>query len=105
MIVLAPPRLSMMTCWPKRSVSLAATPRATISVVPPGGYGTTKRTGLVGYDAADWACAGADAVKKSAGSTHANDRLFFIVILIVKRSYGVLIVVLGTRLPGRQRLR
>jgi hypothetical protein len=48
MIVLAPPRLSMTTCCASRSESFAPMPRATISVVPPGGYGTINRIGFVG---------------------------------------------------------
>jgi hypothetical protein len=45
----APPGLfSTYTLWPSCLVSSAATERATISLVPPGANGTTKRTGLAG---------------------------------------------------------
>jgi hypothetical protein len=45
----APPGLfSTYTLWPSCLVSSAATERATISLVPPGANGTTKRTGFVG---------------------------------------------------------
>src|SRR5215831_17119945 len=45
----APPRLSTMTCCLSCSESICASGRATMSVGPPGGKGTTSRTGLVGY--------------------------------------------------------
>ena len=47
-IVPAPGRLSTMTCWPSRSVSLGARMRAMMSVPPPAEDGTTMRTGLAG---------------------------------------------------------
>src|SRR5262245_32478654 len=40
----APPRFSITTCWPQISDSFAATIRPTPSVPPPGGNGTTRRT-------------------------------------------------------------
>src|SRR5262245_33620755 len=45
----APPRFSTMNCWPRLSVSFCASGRAIVSLPPPGGYGTTMRTGLAGY--------------------------------------------------------
>jgi hypothetical protein len=48
MVPLAPGRLSTMNCWPMLSDSRCAIVRATASTVPPGGYGTTMRTTLLG---------------------------------------------------------
>src|SRR5205085_2661314 len=42
-------RLSMTTRWPSAALSLSATARATMSLVPPGGSGITSVIGLVGY--------------------------------------------------------
>src|SRR6516165_6397943 len=39
----------MTICWLRRSDTACATSRATISNVPPGGTGTTRRIGLLGY--------------------------------------------------------
>ena len=50
---LAPLRLSTITVWPSDSLSLAATSRASMSMVGPGGTGTTIVIGL----AAGQACA------------------------------------------------
>ena len=44
----APGLFSMITGWPRRSVSLPATARADRSVEPAGGKGTTSLMGLVG---------------------------------------------------------
>src|SRR5688572_21219207 len=44
----APPRLSTSTCWPIDSPMRCATSRATTSVVPPAGKGTTIRSGRAG---------------------------------------------------------
>src|SRR5688572_12793786 len=49
MIPLAPPRLSTTTCCPSCSVSFWLTIRARMSGEPPGGEGTMKRIGFVGY--------------------------------------------------------
>jgi hypothetical protein len=46
----------MTTCCPSESESFWPSTRASVSVLPPGAKGTTKRTGLVGY-----ACPEADA--------------------------------------------
>src|SRR5262245_4871415 len=43
-----------MTVWPKACVSLSASARASTSVVPPAGNGTTSVTGLLGQASA-WA--------------------------------------------------
>src|SRR6185503_12227826 len=55
---------------PMLSVRRAAVSRARMSVVPPGGYGTTIRTGLLGY----WASAGAAAAASSAKPSAADRR-------------------------------
>src|SRR5687768_217319 len=46
---LAPPRLSTTTGWPQPSESFCATVREMMSVPPPGGNGTMRRTGRLGY--------------------------------------------------------
>src|SRR2546421_245390 len=43
-----PPRLSMITDWPSRSPSCAATARPTRSLEPPGGNGMSRSTGYAG---------------------------------------------------------
>src|SRR5215831_7421403 len=47
MLVPAPGLFSITTCWPQILDSRSAVMRATVSVDPPGAYGTT-RTGRVG---------------------------------------------------------
>src|SRR5262245_56914140 len=49
MIPVAPPRLSTTICWPSRSTRRGPIARTTMSVPPPGGYGTTMRIGRDGY--------------------------------------------------------
>jgi len=44
----APGLLSITVCQPVLSLTLAASRRATASVVPPGGKGTTTRIGPLG---------------------------------------------------------
>ena len=46
----APPRLSIIICWPKAWPIGSCMMRAITSVPPPGGYGTTNLIGLVGHD-------------------------------------------------------
>src|SRR3989344_4811528 len=48
MLVEAPGRLSTMICWPSVWRMASATVRASTSVPPPAGYGTTQRRGLPG---------------------------------------------------------
>ncbi len=45
---LAPGRFSTITCWPRRSLIFGAMRRDMMSVVLPGGKGTTMRTGFDG---------------------------------------------------------
>ncbi len=45
---LAPGRFSTITCWPRRSPIFGAIRRDMMSVVFPGGKGTTIRIGLPG---------------------------------------------------------
>src|SRR5207342_647344 len=47
----APVLLSTSTCCPNSAVSRSASRRATMSVTPPGGKGTTRRIGFSGYSA------------------------------------------------------
>src|SRR5580700_6620022 len=63
MLLPAPDRFSMKTCWPHMAESLSATVRATISVGPPAATGTTMRTGLAGY-AVFGACARPSRTKR-----------------------------------------
>jgi hypothetical protein len=44
----APVRLSITTCWPRFSESLAPVRRARMSTLPPGAKGTIQRIGFVG---------------------------------------------------------
>src|SRR5258706_13553798 len=60
--VLAPPRLSTTTDWPRYSPSFGASTRATMSLVPPGGKPTRKRIGFEGKGA----CAAAGNAAASA---------------------------------------
>ena len=48
MVLPAPGRFSMTSCWPSRSDNHCPMSRAVMSVPPPGGNPTTKRTGRVG---------------------------------------------------------
>src|SRR6187399_3246641 len=48
----APGRLSTTTDWPNDSVNCCDRTRATMSVPPPGAYGTINRSGRDGYDCA-----------------------------------------------------
>ena len=45
----APARFSTTTVWPSAGCSFSAITRAMMSVVPPGGNGTTIRTGRFGH--------------------------------------------------------
>ena len=47
MVLLPPPRLSITTCWPNSSLMYGPTMRDSVSVSPPGTYGTTRRMGRV----------------------------------------------------------
>src|SRR4030088_134160 len=53
MLLPAPVLFSITNCWPSFSDSRWPIKRAIISVAPPGGYPTTKRTGRVGYSSAE----------------------------------------------------
>src|SRR5262245_6103864 len=61
MMVPAPGRLSTTTCCPQASVSFTPNIRASVSFPPPGGYGTMRRIGFVGYADAPTTKAGAAA--------------------------------------------
>src|SRR5688572_27806545 len=68
-MVPAPGRFSTTNGCPRRSDSLAANRRASVSLPPPGGYGTIMRTGFTGYD---WAA----ACKANSNRTPINPSLF-----------------------------
>src|SRR6185295_18204670 len=74
----APPRFSITTCWPQIWVSFSPRRRAEISVAPPGGNGTMKRTGFCGQ-----ACAAAP-LEASASSTAPRSLTKPISILLLK---------------------
>src|SRR3990167_6955799 len=67
MLVEAPGRLSTMICWPSVWRMASATVRASTSVPPPAGYGTTQRRGWSGQ-AACWARAQGAAVVAPAAA-------------------------------------
>ena len=48
LVVKAPPRFSITTAWPHISFSFCPMTRPSMSVVPPAGHGTIRRTGLAG---------------------------------------------------------
>src|SRR5262245_3832899 len=74
MLVPAPGLFSIATCWPQIRDSRSAVMRATVSVGPPGAYGTTIGTGWVGQScaSAERLIAGASAC---AASGHAAAEL------------------------------
>src|SRR5688572_24506424 len=71
----APPRLSTTTGTPRASLSRCATMRPTISLPPPGGNGTMKRTGRLGYCCADTPAAPSDAPVNTAIATSLVPRM------------------------------
>jgi hypothetical protein len=66
MMPLAPALFSTTTGWPMERESWSAEKRASVSVTPPGGHGTTSLIGLLGYCArsgSDTASAAASSVR------------------------------------------
>src|SRR6185436_9437591 len=61
----APPRFSITTCWPQIWDSFSPSSRAEMSVAPPGGNGTMKRTGRCGQFGGE-DCAAAAAANSAA---------------------------------------
>ncbi|EKD98636.1 MAG: hypothetical protein ACD_23C00332G0002 [uncultured bacterium] len=76
MAPLAPARFSTTKGCLRRSDSCMAVMRAMMSVVPPAGYGTMMRTGLVGY-----ACAWAAAPIATSSATPSQHRRILCVLL------------------------
>src|SRR6266853_1570738 len=66
-----PGRFSTTTGWPSASPSLGASTRAIVSVAPPGGLGTSRRTGRVGYCAE---AAAASRAKRNAAAIRGSAR-------------------------------
>src|SRR5688572_6910696 len=66
----APVRFSTTKGWPRRSCSRLASVRPTRSGAPPGGNGTSTRTGLVGY-----ACAHTEPAKTSSNRLQSRIRI------------------------------
>src|SRR4051812_27648650 len=73
MVPLAPPRLSMTNCWPRRCDSFSAIGRMMASDGPPAVHGLMTSTGLDGYAS----CAKADAASRPSdtASTPARRRI------------------------------
>src|SRR5262245_22417629 len=71
MLVPAPGLFSITTCWPQIRDSRSAVMRATVSVDPPGAYGTTMRTGRAGQSCASAGRLTAVASANAAASGHA----------------------------------
>src|SRR5688572_29652521 len=87
----APPRLSTTTDCFIDSLKRCATRRATTSVVPPAGNGTTMRIGLVGNSGAEAACERLQA-SAATGKQAAYNRILlaFMMVLPPKRWSGPL---------------
>ena len=80
MMLLAPPRLSMMMLCPSASLTFGLMMRAVMSVGPPAGNGTIRRTGLTGYAGGAPVAAGcACAVIVAAHSTLLNAKRWVII--------------------------
>src|SRR6516162_3579390 len=92
MLVPAPGLFSITTCWPQILDSQSAVMRATVSVDPPGAYGTTTRTGRVGQA---WANVG----KLTAGAS-AN-----VAARATRRRRSMMIAVFNRHSPDEQSLR
>ena len=67
MLPLAPGLFSTNTVWPRLLLISLAADRATISELPPGAKGTSRRMGLLGH--AVWAMAGTIAGKALAAAS------------------------------------
>ena len=63
----APPRLSMMTCWPMNSANFGCRMRATKSDEPPGAFGTIMRSGRDGKVSAGCAAVAAPEMSRNGG--------------------------------------
>jgi hypothetical protein len=73
----APGLFSITTGWPSRSDSFWPTIRATVSVGPPGGCGTTTRMGRFGYCCAcAWGNVAAARVKVAANPSRNLENVF-----------------------------
>src|SRR5262249_33868718 len=72
MLLPAPGLFSITICWPHTSESRLVRMRATTSVPPPGGNGTTRRTKRFGQDEAP--CAPAWRAKAGARAAAAQNR-------------------------------
>src|SRR5687767_5372624 len=77
MVEPAPGLFSTTTGWPQLSLSFCATDRASTSVVPPGGKGTTMVMVLDGY-----ACAKAEGVVRMAAAMAMAPAVLRIVAII-----------------------
>src|SRR5262245_50201411 len=91
----APPRFSITTCWFQIWVSFSPSSRAEMSVAPPGGNGTMKRTGFCGHP---WA---PTPVEASATSAAARSLTKLIRISLLK----LILQRQGKRQPHRDRKR
>src|SRR5215831_15263306 len=92
MLVPAPGLFSITTCWPQILDSRSVVMRATVSLDPPGAYGTTTRTGRVGQA---WANVG----RLTAGAS-AN-----VAARTTRRRRSMTIAVFNRHSPDEQSLR
>src|SRR4051812_42318242 len=81
MVVLPPGRLSTTTVWPQVLPSFSDATRASVSLKPPGGYGTTMRTAWSGKPCA--AAPNATTAKEKAASKALNTVRIVVSCLIV----------------------
>ena len=82
----APVRFSTVTGWPSFSCIRSASTRATTSVAPPGGKGTTMRSGRVGAQAAPCAAAirGSSGEARAASARLRREKLFMVVVSLFR---------------------
>src|SRR5688572_32215213 len=83
----APPRLSTTTDCFIDSLKRCATRRATTSVVPPAGNGTTMRIGLVGNSGAEAACERLQA-SAATGRQTAHNRILLAFMMVLPLNDG-----------------
>src|SRR4051812_22218783 len=96
----APGLFSTTTVCRHDSCSLVATRRASVSVAPPAGYGTMRRSGWLGY--VDTSCANAPALAVIATATASARRMYEVLIACLRWVQGQPLNRLETaRLRGR----
>src|SRR5512137_162910 len=86
MLPAAPGRLSITTGWPSSGRRLSATTRAVMSVLPPGGYGTTSLTGLDGQLSAP--AGPANSAERRMLQTALPKLAILVLLVVVPRAAG-----------------